>query len=66
MDAVTIFNDFVNLVDSDDLPIEAVALADGERIVAERLSRPIRAVTSIRIRRVMCRRPSASRSKKEY
>lgn len=36
MDAVTIFNDFVNLVDSDDLPIEAVALADGERIVAER------------------------------
>ena len=23
MDAVTIFNDFVNLVDSDDLPIEA-------------------------------------------
>ena len=36
MDAVTIFNDFVNLVDSDDLPIEAVALSDGERIVAER------------------------------
>lgn len=36
MDAVTIFNDFVNLVDSDDLPIEAVALADGERIVTER------------------------------
>ena len=42
MDAVTIFNDFVNLVDSDDLPIEAVALADGERIRRRRgISRPI-------------------------
>jgi CubicO group peptidase (beta-lactamase class C family) len=36
MDAVTVFNDFVNLVERDDLPIEAVALADGERIIAER------------------------------
>lgn len=36
MDAIAIFNDFVNLVDNDDLPIEAVALADGERIIAER------------------------------
>lgn len=35
MDAVTIFNDFVSLVDSENLPIEAVAIADGDSVVAE-------------------------------
>jgi CubicO group peptidase (beta-lactamase class C family) len=35
MDAVTIFNDFVSLVDSDELPIEAVAIADGDSVIAE-------------------------------
>nr|WP_304352646.1 hypothetical protein [Bifidobacterium catenulatum] len=36
MGAIDMFNDFVKLIESESLPVEAVAIADGDAIVAER------------------------------
>ena len=36
MGAIDMFNDFVKLIESESLPIEAVAIADGDAIIAER------------------------------
>lgn len=36
MGAINMFNDFVKLIESESLPVEAVAIADGDDIIAER------------------------------
>lgn len=36
MGAIDMFNDFVKLIESESLPVEAVAIADGDAIIAER------------------------------
>ena len=36
MGAIDMFNDFVKLIESKSLPVEAVAIADGDAIIAER------------------------------
>ena len=36
MGAINMFNDFVKLIESESLPVEAVAIADGDAIIAER------------------------------
>ena len=36
MGAIDVFNDFVKLIESESLPVEAVAIADGDAIIAER------------------------------
>ena len=36
MGAIDMFNDFVKLIESESLPVEAVAIADGDDIIAER------------------------------
>ena len=36
MDSIDMFNDFVKLIESESLPVEAVAIADGDAIIAER------------------------------
>ena len=36
MGAIDMFNDFVKLIESESLPVEAVAIADGDAIVADR------------------------------
>ena len=36
MGIIDMFNDFVKLIESESLPVEAVAIADGDAIIAER------------------------------
>lgn len=36
MGVIDMFNDFVKLIESESLPVEAVAIADGDAIIAER------------------------------
>ena len=36
MGAIDMFNDFVKLIESESLPVEAIAIADGDAIIAER------------------------------
>ena len=36
MGVIDMFNDFVKLIESESLPVEAVAIADGDDIIAER------------------------------
>ena len=36
MGSIDMFNDFVKLIESESLPVEAVAIADGDAIIAER------------------------------
>lgn len=36
MGAIDMFNDFVKFIESESLPVEAVAIADGDAIIAER------------------------------
>ena len=36
MGAINMFNDFVKLIESESLPVEAVAIADSDAIIAER------------------------------
>lgn len=42
MGAIDMFNDFVKLIESESLPVEAVAIADGDAIIAERHFVPTR------------------------
>lgn len=62
MGAIDMFNDFVKLIESESLPVEAVAIADGDAIIAERHFVPDLAIF-IPIRKVMFRRLLALRLK---
>ena len=63
MGVIDMFNDFVKLIESESLPVEAVAIADGDAIIAERHSFPTRIAIFIPIRKVMFRRLLALRLK---
>lgn len=63
MGAIDMFNDFVKLIESESLPVEAVAIADGDAIIAERHFVPDQDRNIYPIRKVMFRRLSALRLK---
>lgn len=63
MGAIDMFNDFVKLIESKSLPVEAVAIADGDAIIAERHFVPDQDRNIYSIRKVMFRRLSALRLK---
>ena len=63
MGAINMFNDFVKLIESESLPVEAVAIADGDAIIAERHFVPDQDRNIYSHTKVMFRRLSALRLK---
>ena len=65
MGAIDMFNDFVKLIESESLPVEAVAIADGDAIIAERhfvpdqdrniYSHMFRRLSALRLKMACCR-----------
>ena len=51
MGVIDMFNDFVKLIESESLPVEAVAIADGDDIIAERHLR----LSALRLKMACCR-----------